>query len=133
MTWLRQRGSLLDTVGRYPTDWYLIYSSMDDQTHWYSKLFRPGFQHVQAMRRDGRYWIAVCPYFWGVDIAVVDFTPWDLFPKSTIQHVTRMRSPTNLSALHIGPLTCVTVMKSLLGIRSWRVITPYSLWRFCNG
>lgn len=136
MTWLTTRGpSLIDTIGRHPVDWWLVYTSMDDQSHWYARLFRPGFQHVMALRRDGRVWVAVCPYFHFVDIKLVreDATPWQLFPNATIQHVTVMREKTQaLNRFHLGPITCVDLMKSLLWIRSWWVRTPWQLYNHCR-
>lgn len=138
MPWTRPRGAtLLDTIGRHPVDWWLVYSDMDDRSHWLARFLRPGFQHVLALRRDGRVWIAIHPHFSFVDVQIIreDLTPWQMYPQATtIQHVTAMRvNAYSLGELHIGPLTCVEVMKSLLGIRAWRVRTPWQLHQHCRG
>lgn len=136
MPWLQPIGpSLIDTAGKWPVDWWLVYSDMDDQTHWQSRVFRRGFQHVKAVRRDGRIWVGVFSTFSFVDVQVIrsDETPWQMFPGATIQHVVSMRrAEYAMGKFHVGPLTCVDVVKSLLGIRSWWVRTPWQLYQHCR-
>jgi hypothetical protein len=136
MPWLKAQGSsLLDTINRYPVDWWLVYSDMDDQTHFMGRLFKRGFQHVLALRRDGRVWVAIHPHFSFVDVQVIreDLTPWAMYPEATIQHIIAMRENAySLSEFHVGPLTCVELIKSLLGIRAWYVRSPWQLYRYCR-
>lgn len=136
MPWLRaSHASLVDTIGRHPVDWFLVYSDMDDARHWLARLLKRGHQHVLALRRDGALWIAIHPHFSFVDVQLIrnDLTPWQLYPGRVIQHVTAMRvNRWNSGALHVGPLTCVTVVKALLGIRAWHIVTPWQLFRHCR-
>lgn len=136
MSWLTHKGpTLLDTIDRHPVDWFLVYSDMDDRTSWMAKVFRSGFQHVLALRRDGRLWIAIHPHFSFTDVQAIrsDLTPWEMYPAATIQHVTAMRANASSSgAFHIGPLTCVDLVKALLGIRCWWIYTPWQLYRYCR-
>lgn len=136
MPWLTHKGqTLLDTIGRHPVDWYLVYSDMDDRTNLMARMLKRGFQHVLALRRDGRVWVAIHPHFSFVDVQIIraDLTPWEMYPRSTIQHVTAMRTNAwSSGAWHIGPLTCVDLVKSLLGIRDWRIWTPWQLYRYCG-
>lgn len=133
MSWLQPKGaSLIDTIDRWPVDWWLVYSDMDDSSHWIARLFKRGFQHVIALHRDGRVWVAIHPHFSFVDVQIIreDSTPWQMYPHATIQHVVAMRRNAWRGwSAHIGPLTCVELMKSLLGIRAWYVRSPWQL--FC--
>ena len=137
MTWLRVKGpTLLDTAGRWPTEWWLVYRNIDARgpvTRALSKVLKPGFQHVQALRRDGRVWVAVYPHIEFVDVHLLrsDGTPSQLYPDCTIQHVVAMRDHGRMySTFHVGPWTCVEVIKSLLGIRSPWLRTPWQLYRY---
>ena len=137
MSWLKPKApTLLDTAGKWPTEWFLVYRDIDVSgpvTRWLSRNLQPGFQHVQAVRRDGRVWVAVFPHIEFVDVHVLrsDETPWQLFPNCTVQPVVVMRDHGRMySAFHAGPWTCVEVVKSLLGIRSWWVRTPWQLYQY---
>lgn len=136
MSWLRIRDpSLLDTLGKWPAEWWLIYDDTDAREHWWCRWLKPGFRHVLALRRDGRVWVAVKPTTGFVDIEVLrtDATPWQLFPSATVQRVVALREANTIrSRLFVGPLTCVEVCKALLGIRAWWLRTPWQLHRFCG-
>lgn len=133
MTWLTTRAtSLLDTAGRFPVEWWLVYSDTD-RAHWWNRWLRPQFRHVCAYRRDGRVWLAVLPNAEFVDVHVLrtDAEPWP--SDATVQRVVALRVEGIIrSRLFVGPITCVEHMKALLGIRDWRVRTPYQLYRYCR-
>ncbi len=127
--------SLLDTIDRHPVDWFLVYSDMDDQKSWAAKFLKRGFQHVLALRRDGAIWVALHPHYSFTDVQIIrnDLTPWQMYPGCAIQHVNAMRENAfNTGGFHIGPLTCVTLMKSLLGIRDMFMLTPWELFQYCR-
>jgi len=135
MSWLTVNApSLLDTIGRHPAEWWLVYGETDVEW-WWNRWLKPGFRHVHAMRRDGRVWVEVRPHaeFANVDIRRTDATPWDLYPGHRIQHVIVMRTPGRLRApFFMGPLTCVELIKTLLGIRSFWLRTPFQLFNYCK-
>jgi hypothetical protein len=137
MSWIQPRSvSLLDLANRWPSEWWLVYTDLDKRTpvtRWLSKYLTPGFQHVQAVRRDGRNWIAVYPHLEYVDIQIIrsDETPWQMFKGCSVQHVVALpRDGRIYSPFHVGPWNCVEVVKSLLGIRSWWVRTPWQLFNY---
>lgn len=140
MPWLQHKGAtLLDTIGNWPTEWWLVYRDIDHD-HWIARAFhrflKPGFQHVQALRRDGRVWVSVYPHMEFVDVHLIrsDATPWQLYPCCTIQHVVTMRDSGRMySTWHVGPWTCVEVVKSLLGIRRFWLRTPRQLYQHLGG
>lgn len=134
MPWTLQRTySLLDTIDRHPVDWWLVYQNSESPRPW-MRVLKRGFEHVIALRRDGRVWVLVSPGFSFVDVQLIrdDMTPWQMFPQATVQHVVAMRTERLAFEFHIGPLTCVDVAKSLLGIRSWWVRTPWQLFKYCR-
>jgi len=139
VSWLKTKGpNLLDVADRWPTEWWLVYTNLDEHddrgpgSRLLARVLHPGFQHVQAIQRDGRVWVAVYPHMEFVDVKLIrsDETPWQLYPGCTIQHVIAMRDHGRMySKFHVGPWSCVEVIKSLLGIRSWWVRTPWQLYQ----
>lgn len=131
MTWAKLRGpSLLDTVGTYPTEWWFVYSNMDNPRHPLARILKPGYQHVKALRRDGRVWILVEITFSFINVEVIrsDATPWQLFPGHPIDHVSTLRVCRNRWwPFHFLPITCVDICQFLIGSRAWWVKTP---WQF---
>jgi hypothetical protein len=108
---------------------------MDNQRHWLARILKRGYQHVFALRRDGAVWVVVQPTFSFIDVDLIrnDLTPWQLFPGFAIQHVTVMRrAQWDIGEFTLGPLTCVTLMKALLGIRAWHIVTPHQLFKRCT-
>jgi hypothetical protein len=136
MTWLRTREApLLATANAYPVEWWLLYSDTD-RAHWWNRWLRPQFQHVSAIKRDGRVWIAIHPYgeFTDVEILRTDAHPWQIAPRAIVQRVTAMRRERSVRApWFLGPITCVEHVKALLGIRAFWVRTPWQLFNYCKG
>jgi hypothetical protein len=132
VTWfsVNQHG-LLDTIDRYPTEWWLVYKDTD-RPYWWNRWLKPGFRHVCAYRRDGRLWIAYQPDGGFLDIHVLrtDAQPWESEPHTAVQRVCVMRVANYLRArFFVGPLTCVEAVTALLGVQSWRVRTPWQLFQ----
>lgn len=127
--------SILDTAGKYPTEWWLIYGNTD-RPHWWNRYLAQGFQHVSALRRDGRVWLQFSPWGEFLDITVLrnDLTAWQIHPEAWhVQRVVTMREEGELrSKFHLGPITCVEMCKALLGIRSTFVRTPRQLFNYCK-
>ena len=130
MTWARvNQHGLLDTIGRYPTEWWLVYKNTD-RPHVLTRWLKPGFQHVNAYRRDGRVWVAFQPHGGFLDIHVLrtDAYPWADEPYTAVQRVSVMREANYLRArFFVGPITCVEAIMGLLGMRALWVRTPWQL------
>ena len=135
MSWLSVKShSLLDTAGRWPTEWWLVYGETD-LPHWWNRYLEPGFRQVHALRRDGRVWVEVKPMaeFADIEIRRTDETPWQLYPGHRVQHVVALRATGEIrSPWFMGPLTCVETMKQLLGIREFWLRTPFQLFNYCK-
>lgn len=135
MSWLNiPSPSLLDTADNFPVEWWLIYGKTE-RSQWWNSFLHKDFQHVQAMRRDGSIWIHFAPHCEFLDIKILrtDANPWQLFPGHKIQRVVMLRKEGILrSPWHTGAITCVELVKALLGIRAWYVRTPRQLFNYCR-
>ena len=101
---------------------------------WWTLFTRPGWRHVGILVRvsgDG-HWVAVNSLYACVDVmhvvVDVDFEAALRAAGFTTMRVVGMRETRRLTLR--GILNCVTLTKSILGIRAWRVVTPYGLYRY---
>jgi len=133
VTWARARPtSLLEATYASPAEWYLVYSDFQ-APHWFARFLKPGFQHVTAIRRDGRLWIEVNLNVSYADVNVVrsDTCLDELHPSCVIQRVLAYRPMTRFRYPWIvGAVTCVEFCKALLGIPDFALWTPYQLYRY---
>lgn len=96
---------------------------------------RPGFRHCfGAVRQQDGVWIVCDPLKHRLEIAAV--RPDDELDLVRRWHeaghricVGRAIAPPRTRAPVPGPLTCVAVVKRLLGVRAPGVLTPYQLHR----
>lgn len=99
------------------------------------RFMAPGFGHVLVLYRDpdGDAWCVVDPVFGGIQARALSCATFTLLqvlrqvgPYSHWAIVRRDRH--DCPPVVRGPLTCVSVVKAVLGLagRSW---TPYQLWR----
>lgn len=116
-------------------DYYLIFTKTKLR-HWVFRFIDPVFQHVYAMHKSegGCFWTVVDPIRSHLRIytLLVDDYPHPRCycgPDAVILPVTVSIHDDNVSG-GFGPVTCVTVIKSLLGLRDWRIVTPYQLYKY---
>ncbi len=133
MTWLKvPDATLFDTVDRDVTEWWLLYRDVSSSFAW-RHLLKNGFQHVQAIRREGPYWLRVNPHLEFMDVELIrsDCAPHALLENTHCQRVVALRRLHRWRTPHIfAPATCVEVVKELLGIRAWWMITPRQLFDY---
>lgn len=96
------------------------------QIEWYWRLFKKGFWHVAVTLRKQNYTLTIDPRMPYIDAM-----------KGTIGGfgwtTVRLTHSVPLSAPPWGflvPATCVSVVKGVLGIRAWWVLTPYQLYKY---
>lgn len=135
MTWARVKPqSWTEAIGKAPIEWWLIFH--DPVTpRWWNRWLKPGFRHVSALRRDGRIWVHVVPTVAFIDVNVLrtDAHPWQIFKDATCVRVVSYRDLSEYrTPMLINAITCVEIMKGLLGIRRFTVWTPYQLYKYCN-
>jgi hypothetical protein len=134
-----QQLSLLDLVDRQAITWYVCYCNRQNP-RWWNSFLKTGYQHVQ-LRRPVRYgpeiedvlWIVLDPALSHLDVALLgpQAAPW-IDPE--VQHTQRVECAPNWRRVRewfsFGPITCVEVAKTGLGINSWRVRTPWQLFKY---
>lgn len=126
---------MFDLVGRETSDWYLVYYDRPGSDRGWWRAFKKNFRHVEAWRRDGALWLRFCPYMEAVeiDIAPTLEPPWVARPGAVVQRVQTSWPHGHLRTLFFfGPLTCVELVKALLGINSAWVRTPFQLFKHCK-
>lgn len=113
-------------------EFLLAYSSTDARTSpWWARGADSELAHVDVWKPvgDGCY-VVVSPWF---DLLAVDLVGRE--PQGVLQQVS-VRPQFGQAMFPLGVRTCVTVAKSMLGIRDWRIQTPRQLYNFvrrCNG
>jgi hypothetical protein len=106
------------------------------------RYLKPNFKHVYAMQKTkhGNQWIIVHPHHSHTSI---ELEPTTLYPTAR-DYVSTLPDPCEHNATiitvrakidqyqhnrHISTLSCVDVIKSILGIRDAMCFTPYKLYK----
>lgn len=131
--------SLLDLADREALTWYVCYCNRENPRLW-NQFLKPGYQHVQ-LRREVRFgpeiddvlWLVVDPGLSHVqvDIRGVGAAPW-FDPE--VKHTQRVEFAPRWQRVRewfsFGPVSCVEIAKTHLGINCWRVRTPWQLFKY---
>lgn len=99
------------------------------------KWLKPGFRHCFSAIRSGRHWVICDPLKDQTRLIVIDRThDFDLARFFADQgHLVLSGAPVKhrpVPRLRLAPLTCVSVTKHVLGIRSSAIWTPWQLFCF---
>jgi len=117
---------------RHEIDWWVAFADTGTWT-WWDLVTRKGYRHCFAFRWDGFNWILVDPMSCWLEVQVMPYGPDEDVPKKMEElghEVLYVRSSRENRFLWRGVLTCITVIKHLLGLRAWYVITPYQLKKY---
>lgn len=106
--------------------------------HWWDLFLRRGYAHCFLLIWDECVWIAVHPTQSITEVSLVmpykgEFAnpkEWLLDPKATVVEAELEWSDSMRVPWVISPVTCVEVIKSVLGIRRFWLWTPYQLQRY---
>lgn len=98
------------------------------------KILKPGFRHVLAVIEDGSSWLLCDPKKDRIDLRRLDPPAgFDLAgfyaERGHIVLAGEVLEDLPRQAFAAAPLTCVAVVKRLLGVRAAHVLTPYQLFR----
>jgi len=98
----------------------------------WSWLLRPGFRHCFVMLDDGRGWTTVEPLSSRIDVVRQPLAPSEDLPARYLRKG-HLVLPAPLARPERAdwpqPLTCVAVVKRVLGLRAPFVLTPWQLYR----
>lgn len=133
--WLKH-DSLVDTWSKSFVDWYVVFEH-GDMPYWWAKYLHAGFRHCWILRWDGYNWIAVNPRLGHTDIEILPYYRYEDIKNiyidtncSVIIHAKVWRDTTRIRSPWPTAFTCVEQVKAALGIRDWRLITPYGLFNY---
>jgi len=99
------------------------------------KILKPGFRHCYVLMNDGRRWITLDPLSSYMEVLVHD-TPADfdvpdwLAQRGNIVVPARINRPQKCAPFAL--FSCVEAVKRTLGLQSWRIVTPFQLYKFLD-
>ena len=128
---IRFPDNLLDAPPGRWVEWWVVFGDAPKR-YWWTAFCRPGFEHCFALARQGGSWVQVDPGHDFMRVAVLPvsaYTPIHaLVGDRTVVRVRASLTEQMRAPWIVGPLTCVEVVKSLLGIRSLTLLTPHQLY-----
>lgn len=117
------------------TDLWVVFSG-ETELPWLRRLLRPGFRHCYALINDGQRWMTFDPLAHKIELAVhhhapvgFDLPAWLRQRGLKVLAVAPTNKPEVPKPLPPAPFTCVEAMKRLIGLRDWRIWTPYQLYQ----
>lgn len=100
--------------------------------HWLAPLLKDGFKHCGVAVESGDYWVFVDPNPDCIRFTVPAMKDYDLAGYFRDQGFTTTELEIDGMEVMV-PLVvsnCVGVVKTVLGIREFTIITPYQLYKF---
>jgi hypothetical protein len=100
---------------------------------WWLRALRPGFRHVFVAICRAGHWVVVNPLSHRATLDLVprergaDLATWYRARGYTVLETTTRTAPRREAPW--APLTCVEVVKRLLGVHARWVLTPHALYR----
>lgn len=118
---------------QYETIEYFVFFTKTKLDHWIFKFIDSEIQHVYVMKKTGDYWTVVNPLRSHIqtELVPVDECPHPrCFEPDAV--ILPIRTTINKDSVVYGPgiLSCVSIVKSLLGMRKRFILTPYQLYKY---
>lgn len=95
---------------------------------WFSRFLQPGFRHVFICVRDGGQWIRIDGMRGLPEVAVL--TDFDIYCSEPGFEVLEVNAYRAERPLFLMAGTCVGLVKAVLGVRAFNVLTPYQLYKY---
>jgi len=100
----------------------------------YLKLLKPGFRHCFVILRTPDRWISIDPLAHMTQIGLHTIPNGPDLPLILQEHgLTVIETSLRDAPLATAPpmlCTCVEMVKRILGIQAWRVMTPWQLYKY---
>lgn len=110
----------------------VVFSGATDLT--YLKLLKPGFRHCFVILRTPDRWISIDPLAHMTQIGLHTIPNGPDLPLILQEHgLTVLETSLRDAPLATAPpmlCTCVEMVKRILGIQAWRVMTPWQLYKY---
>jgi hypothetical protein len=95
------------------------------------RILKRGFRHCMVVFHDGKHWLCIDPLSHMMDMRVIDGERYDMPKIMAAQgHTvlkTQCRAPQKIAPPDI--LSCVSIVKRILGIHSFFILTPWQLYK----
>lgn len=118
-----------------PTDWIIAFFGDEAvEKRWWHVFTKPGFRHCFAFRYlvKADMWVAVDWSNTGLSLGTIPKEAVDIIIIAVNQSggafLEILAKPQERRAIPPLPLYCVTAVKELVGLRDWRVVTPWQLY-----
>lgn len=100
-------------------------------------ILKPGFRHCFVLLNDGQRWISIDPISPYTDIQIYHHIEAEFDLPSWLQNRGHKVVQTTIERKHKKPapcmvVTCVELIKRILGIHKRFIITPWQLYCFLN-
>ncbi len=101
------------------------------------KILKPGFRHCYALIHDGYKWISIDPLASHTDIEIhhhispdYDLPGWLECQGNQILHIPYLYN--HRKSAPFAFFSCVEMMKRLIGLHRFFIMTPWQLYKFLN-
>lgn len=120
-------------------EYYIVFEDAPKR-RWFTRFLKPGFTHCYVIYKSasGLFWIIVNP-LWShcdVDIRTVETFPEVRDYTGEYAIIVKYHATINpeQTVAQLCFMSCVDVIKRVIGIKKRRIVTPYQLYReVCNG
>mgnify|MGYP003650125169 FL=1 len=112
---------------------YYICFTDREGLHFWDVFTSNKFRHCFALRWDGFNWILIESLGCSLEVSILPYAEDDDVPQIMKDGgflVTQMDKQENNKYIFRGWMTCVTVIKHLLGIRKAWIVTPKQLYKY---
>ncbi len=111
-------------------EWFVAFGEFHNRTHWWDVFTKPRWRHCFAFATTRGAWVIVDPLSNRTGVVLLEGKEIDTVIASVRAQgfpILRMRRKQIHSHRQIEPIYCVSTIKHLLGLRSWRAFTPKGL------
>jgi len=113
-------------------DWIIVFSDKERLQPW--DLFTSkGYRHCFAIRWDGFNWILIDPLGSWLEVQVMPYGIDENVPAKMLElghNLLYVRKSRSNKFIVRGPMTCVNIMKHLIGLKAFWIITPKQLYNY---
>lgn len=113
-------------------DWIIVFSDKE-RLHLWDLFTSKGFRHCFALRWDGFNWVLVDPLGSWLEVQVMPYGIDENVPQKMLDlghKLLYVRKNRSFRIILRGPMTCVNIMKHLIGLRAFWIITPKQLYNY---
>lgn len=115
----------------------LVVFSGETEIRWLRVLLRAGFRHCFVLVCKNGRWICLDPLAHRLDLDLPDVPEgfdWSGWLGARGLRVVRtvVNQGMESSRFSLAPFSCVEAVKRVLGLRNWRIVTPWQLYRFLS-